>query len=240
MCVSHLLCHVLRYGQSPAQQLKENSGVINYVYCQGNCTYQPFRGLCCVLGACVSDWVGCHSSPGLLLPGLFLVLGTMAWLSNAVVTSCTHSFSSLHPLFLLGLFQETAAQQERCHLSREKRDLLSPVWSTDWHVLHLICGGSESDAASHDLMGGSPIEAPQVLSAYHQQCCWLLSKTGYFLKHCRIVNGEAVVNCWQAAIRICILLIFFLIYGPRLDPDVVCSGQEDNERGQAANILEQS
>lgn len=49
----------------------------------------------------------------------------MAALINAVVTSCIDSFSSSRPLFLLGLLQEMAAQQESRHLSHEKHDLPS-------------------------------------------------------------------------------------------------------------------
>lgn len=57
----------------------------------------------------------------------------MAALINAVVTSCIDSFSSPHPLLLLGLLQDAAAQQESLHLSYMNNvTYLAMVSSTEW------------------------------------------------------------------------------------------------------------
>lgn len=176
------------------------------------------EGLCCAPGGSASGWLGWCPSPGLLLltrsswdPGLLLVMGTMAALINAVVTSGIDSFSCPHPLLLLGLLQEMAAQQESCHLSHTK-NMTYPamVCSTERHVLCLVCGGVAVVWCFTLGLGravlplcwapaprGSwlvhPLWAPRVVSAHLQKCSSLLAKNGYyFLKYCSMNSKPAM------------------------------------------------
>lgn len=131
--------------------------------------------------------------------GLLLVLGTMAALSNAVVTSCIDSFIFLCPLLLLGLLQEMTAQQESRHLSHtnnmtypamvcsiEGMCFVPDLWFGEIMCSVLPCVLPYSSAGLFYLSAGHPPHvapwSPQVVSAHLQKCHSVLSKNGYFLK----------------------------------------------------------